>query len=94
MRKPALLIASLALAALTSAGARAEDPTFRIEFKDGVVTDAECGEDTGERAFFSAMCIREGRFSYERGVEAQEVRIYRTAQHLIMDTLRLMDESS
>jgi len=38
MRKPALLITSLALAALTSAGARAEDPTFRIEFKDGVVT--------------------------------------------------------
>ena len=38
MRKPALLIATLAFAALASAGARAEDPTFRIEFRDGAVT--------------------------------------------------------
>ncbi len=38
MRKLALLTATFAFAALASAGARAEDPTFRIEFKDGVVT--------------------------------------------------------
>ncbi len=38
MRKLPLLIATLICAALANAGARAEDPTFRIEFKDGVVT--------------------------------------------------------
>ena len=38
MRKLALLTATLAFATLASVGARAEDPTFRIEFKDGVVT--------------------------------------------------------
>ena len=38
MRKHALLAATLAFAALASVSARAEDPTFRIEFKDGVVT--------------------------------------------------------
>ena len=40
------------------------------------------------------MHIREGRFSYQRGVQAPEVRIYRSAQHLIMDTLRMIDEAS
>ena len=37
MRKFTVLIATLALAALATTSARAEDPTFRIEFKDGVV---------------------------------------------------------
>ena len=38
MRKFALLAATLTIAALANVSARAEDPTFRIEFKDGVVT--------------------------------------------------------
>lgn len=65
-----------------------------VFFKNGMIVDAVCGEDTGEKGFFRAMHVREGRFSYQRGVEADEVRIYRTAQHLIMDTLRMIDEAS
>jgi hypothetical protein len=65
-----------------------------VYFKDGKIVDAECGAETGEKAFFLSMLVREGRFSYQRSVEAPAVRIFRTAQHLIMDTLRLMDESS
>jgi hypothetical protein len=65
-----------------------------IYFKDGVIVDTLCGEDIGEKGFFRSMHIREGRFSYQRGVEAETVRIFRTAQHLIMDTLRMMDEAS
>jgi hypothetical protein len=65
-----------------------------IFFKDGRIVDAACGEETGERAFFLAMLVREGRFSYQRGVEAPTPRIFRSAQHLIMDTLRLIDEST
>ncbi len=38
MRKLSVLVATFAFAFLANAGARAEDATFRIEFKDGVVT--------------------------------------------------------
>ena len=38
MRKFSVLVATFALALLAGATARAEDPSFRIEFKDGVVT--------------------------------------------------------
>jgi hypothetical protein len=38
MRNLVTLVAILAFAGLVSLSARAEDPTFRIEFKDGVVT--------------------------------------------------------
>jgi hypothetical protein len=65
-----------------------------IYFKDGVIVDTLCGDDSGEKGFFRSMHIREGRFSYQRGVEAENVRIFRSAQHLIMDTLRMMDEAS
>jgi hypothetical protein len=65
-----------------------------IYFKNGKIVDAECGNETGEKAFFETMIIREGRFSYQRGVEGGETRIFRSAQHLIMETLRLIDESA
>jgi hypothetical protein len=65
-----------------------------VFFREGRITDAECEEDGGEKAFFRAMLIRDGRFSYERGVETPTPRIFRSAQHLIMDTLRLIDEAS
>jgi hypothetical protein len=65
-----------------------------VFFREGRITDAECEGDGGEKAFFRAMLIRDGRFSYERGVETTTPRIFRSAQHLIMDTLRLIDEAS
>jgi len=61
---------------------------------DGQIVDAECGGEVGEKGFYNLMQIREGRFSYQRGTPAQNVRIYRKTQHLIMDTLRLIDESA
>ncbi|MEM9692803.1 MAG: DUF4388 domain-containing protein [Myxococcota bacterium] len=66
--------------------------TASLFFHDGRVVDAECGDQVGEEAFYHLMQIREGRFTYQRGVEAAETRIFRNAQHLIMDTLRLLDE--
>jgi hypothetical protein len=65
-----------------------------IYFRDGKVIDAECQSDVGERGFFRAMGIASGRFSYKRGPEPKHVRIERSAQHLIMDTLRQMDEAN
>lgn len=65
-----------------------------VYLKEGTIADAACGADVGEKAFFSAMSIQEGRFVYRRGVEPPCHRIQRSAQHLIMDTLRMMDEAS
>jgi len=61
---------------------------------EGQIVDAECGGEVGEKGFYNLMQIREGRFSYQRGIQSQNVRIYRKTQHLIMDTLRLIDESA
>lgn len=73
-----------------------ETPAMKgsVFFKDGTIVDATAGETFGEKAFFYVMQAREGRFSYLRGVVSPETRIYRSAQHLIMDTLRIMDESA
>ena len=68
--------------------------TASLYFVGGDLLDAECGSHGGEEAFFHLMQIAEGRFSYQRGVTSAHQRIHRSAQHLIMDTLRLLDESS
>jgi len=72
----------------------ADGVSASIYFRDGKVVDAECQSDVGERGFFRAMGIASGRFSYKRGPEPKQVRIERSAQHLIMDTLRQMDEAN
>ena len=68
--------------------------TASLYFINGELSDAECGSHGGEEAFFHLMQINEGRFSYQRGVSSNHQRIHRSAQHLIMDTLRLLDEGS
>lgn len=65
-----------------------------IFFAAGQIVDAICGEANGERGFFEAINITKGRFAYQRGVQSPEIRIFRSAQHLIMDTLRMLDEQA
>jgi hypothetical protein len=72
----------------------ATDGEASVFFKDGRIVDASFSDDVGEKAFFRTMLVQRGRFSYQRGAEAAQVRIQRSAQHLIMDTLRLIDEAS
>lgn len=64
-----------------------------VFFSGGAIVDASSGEDVGERGFYHAMTIQKGRFSYQRGVEAEAIRIQRKTQLLMMDTLRLIDEA-
>jgi hypothetical protein len=71
-----------------------EAGTASVYFREGRIVDAALGSEVGEKAFFLAMGIREGRFSYQKDLDAGEVRIHRSAQHLIMDTLRIIDEAS
>jgi len=63
-----------------------------IYFRNGMIVDAESGSLAGEKAFFHAVLIRDGKFSYQRGVVPPQARILRSAQHLIMEALRLLDE--
>ena len=63
-------------------------------FNAGAIVDAECGELSGEPAFFELMMMRDGRFSYQRGVSSTFTRIHRRTQHLLMETLRRIDETA
>lgn len=67
--------------------------TASLYFSDGAITDAQCDEAVGEEGFYHLMQIEEGRFTYQRGAQSQTQRIFRSAQHLIMDTLRMLDEA-
>lgn len=71
----------------------ADEQRADIYFAEGHVCEATCRGEHGEKAFFHAMCLQKGRFSYQRGVAAPVQRIKRKTQHLIMDTLRLIDEA-
>ncbi len=69
-------------------GGRVVDASSIVRRLDGTVEVAS----SGETSFFQAMRADRGRFSYQRGVAATERRIQRSAQSLIMEALRLMDE--
>lgn len=69
-------------------GGRVVDASSIVRRVDGSVE----AESSGEASFFLAMRADRGRFSYQRGVAATERRIQRSAQSLIMEALRLMDE--
>lgn len=70
------------------------DLEAELFLQEGQIVDAVCAGEVGERAFYRLMQAKRGRFAYQRGVAAAEVRITRRTQHLIMDTLRLIDEES
>jgi hypothetical protein len=65
-----------------------------LYFVEGHLADARCGGEAGEKGFYNVMRIRKGRFYYQRGVAVEEKRITRATQHLILDTLRMIDEAS
>ena len=70
------------------------DAEGEIYLADGQVVDATAGDRVGEKAFYYLMQLSRGRFAYQRGAIATQVRIARRTQHLIMDTLRMIDEAS
>lgn len=69
-------------------GGRVVDASSIVRRADGTAEAAS----SGETSFFQAMRADRGRFSYQRGVASTERRIQRSAQSLIMEALRLMDE--
>ncbi|MDO3379520.1 DUF4388 domain-containing protein [Geoalkalibacter halelectricus] len=63
-----------------------------IALLEGSVINARVGQVEGEKAFFRLLAWEQGRFSFAPGIPADEVRITRPLEHLIMEGLRQVDE--
>ena len=63
-----------------------------IFFRDGDVVHAEQGTRTGADAFFDIMEWRTGRFSVQPNLATTSRTIQMSAQHLLMEAHRVIDE--
>jgi response regulator RpfG family c-di-GMP phosphodiesterase len=73
---------------LTSAGQKGN-----IWFENGQARHAKLGKLVGEKAFFEMVRWTEGEFVIEHGVVSTESSLERDAMFLLMEGLRLVDES-
>ncbi len=64
----------------------------RIFFREGRIIHSEQGERSGEDAFYDVMAWRSGRFSLEPNVSTTSHTIDMSAQHLLMEAHRVIDE--
>jgi len=64
----------------------------RIFFREGKIIHAEQGGKLGEEAFYDIMEWRSGHFSLERNVSTTSHTIQKSAQFMLMEAHRLMDE--
>lgn len=62
-------------------------------FRDGQIVDAVMDDRVGEDAFLLAVGIREGLFTYQRGVAGSATRITRPTRHLVFEALKVLDET-
>lgn len=69
-----------------------EDRVGRIFVREGRVIHAEQGGRTGEPAFWDIMEWRSGHFGLQANVSTTAHTIQKSAQHLLMDALRVVDE--
>jgi response regulator RpfG family c-di-GMP phosphodiesterase len=65
----------------------------QIWFENGTVRHAETGNQQGEPAFFEMVRWSRGSFVIEHGVQTRDRSIERDALFLVMEGVRLMDES-
>jgi hypothetical protein len=65
----------------------------RIWFDRGNVTHAETGDRKGEDAFYQMVAWNEGEFVIEHGVRSEDTSLTHDAMYLLMEGLRLLDES-
>ena len=76
---------------LTQAGEQA-----RLGFRNGALTDAQCGAHAGDEAFFHVLGWPDGEFSFERGDLPAEApaasAVTLDTMGLIMEGLRRLDE--
>ena len=66
----------------------------RILFNDGRIVDAESGGDSGEAGFRRIVEINSGTFEFQKSPQEFPIKIRALSNtNLILDTLRLLDES-
>ena len=68
------------------------DSAGRIFFREGRIIHAEQGGRSGAEAFYDIMEWRSGRFSLEPNVSTTSHSIEMSAQHLLMEAHRVIDE--
>jgi tetratricopeptide (TPR) repeat protein len=67
----------------------------RVFFNDGKIVDAESGGDKGEAGFRRIVEITNGSFEFQKSAQPFPVTIQALSNtNLLLDTLRLLDESS
>ena len=65
-----------------------------VLFNDGRIVDAECAEDVGEAGFQRVVEITSGTFEFQKSAQSFPEKIQALSNtNLILDTLRLLDES-
>lgn len=61
-------------------------------FRDGDIIHAEQGDRTGETAFYDLLELPPGRFRLQPNVTTTRSTIHKSAQHLLLDAARYIDE--
>jgi hypothetical protein len=61
-------------------------------FERGQIVDATMGDSFGEDAFLRAASIRDGLFTYQRGISSAGHRITLPTRHLVFEALKVLDE--
>lgn len=64
-----------------------------IYFREGQVYDAESGETRGEPVVYRALSWSDGDFKIQFGVESKQRTVENSTQGLLMEGMRLLDES-
>lgn len=65
----------------------------RVLFNEGLIVDAECGDQTAHEAFRQLIDVTDGTFEFEKRDEPAPVRINASSNtSLILDSLRELDE--
>jgi len=65
-----------------------------VLFNDGKIVDAHCGGDVGEVGFQRVVEITSGTFEFQKSSKGFPIKIQALSNtNLILDTLRLLDES-
>jgi hypothetical protein len=63
-----------------------------VHFQDGRIVHAIAGEMTGQEAFYELLALSEGTFALEPGFQPTEDTIQMSADMLVLEGLRRLDE--
>jgi len=68
------------------------DARGELDFRDGRLVGARCGELGADKAFYALLAVRQGSFSFDSGVTPEETCDLST-ESLLMEGMRRLDET-